>query len=201
MEYIAKVLADELKKRQEINPAYSLRSFAKMLGISPATLSQVISEKRPLGRKSQEKVLNKLGIKAESPISPQFIKVSQSLKLEEDIFSLISRWHYFAILSLSEVKGSLAAPSWIASQLGISIQQANQAMTRLKRMGIIEIQDDGSYKQVCPPLTTTDEIPSTAIQNFHKGILDLAKLKIEQTSVEKREFRSITMAANSKNIR
>jgi uncharacterized protein (TIGR02147 family) len=203
MTEIAEILRSELKARQELNSAYSLRSFARFLDISPATVSQVISEKRSLGRKSQERVLNKLGYKGESFLNelPRKQPKTSSVKLEDDIFELIGKWYYFAILSLSEVEGSRADSRWIASRLGITVTEANSAMTRLSRLKIIEIRDDGSFYQSSPAIVTSDEVPSSAIQEYHKSILKLAQLKIEQVPVDKREFRSVTIAGNSKKIK
>lgn len=200
MSSMPEILQSELAKRKELNPSYSLRAFAKFLDISPATLSQVISEKRHLGRKGQEKILDKLGIVSSNELSlPEVEK--PKLKLEEDIFEMIAKWHYFAILSLSEVKGAKADPRWIGSRLGISAEDANRAISRLERLGIIEIYGDNSFRQVSPPITTTDEVPSVAIQKFHQGLLSMAQLRIEQVPVEEREYRSLTFAGNSKKIK
>ena len=64
----------------------------------------------------------------------------------------------------------------------------------------IEIKD-GKFRQIGEPLKTTTDIPSSSIRNYHKGILALAQNKIEQVSVDKRDFSSITMAINSKNLK
>jgi len=198
---ISEILKSELKSRQSLNASYSLRSFAKFLEVSPATISQVISEKRSLGRKSEEKVLEKLGYHSKASDRAKIKKPSKSsVKLEEDIFELIGKWYYFAILGLSEVKGSRADSRWIAKKLGITSQEANQAISRLIRLKIITLREDGSFYQSSPAIVTTDEVPSMAIQEYHKGILKLAQLRLEEVPVEQREFRSVTIAGNSKKI-
>lgn len=200
MTNMSQLLDSELQKRQDLNPSYSLRAFAKYLEVSPATLSQVISGKRELGRKGQEKILSKLDIK-EASNKNSTKKVESKLKLEEDIFELIAKWHYFAILGLSKVKGAKADPQWIAHKLGITIGEANKAIVRLERLGIIEISKDKSFTQISPTLTTKDEVPSAAIREYHQSILKMAQFKIEQVPVEEREYRSITFAGNSKQIK
>lgn len=42
------ILADELKRRQRVNPKYSLRSFAQTLGIHSSSLSAILKGKRNL---------------------------------------------------------------------------------------------------------------------------------------------------------
>lgn len=58
-------LQDELSTRCARNPSYSLRSFAKLLEISPSALSALINGKRPLTNKTKERLGLKLGIKPE----------------------------------------------------------------------------------------------------------------------------------------
>ena len=103
-------------------------------------------------------------------------------------------------MSLGEL-GVKAEPSEISKKLGISREMANQAITRLKRLGIIEINPDRTFKQVSLPLKTKKEISSKAIRKYHKDILDLAKFKIDEIDISKREYKAITLAGNSKNIK
>lgn len=199
MNEISTILKVELETRQELNTAYSLRSFARFLETSPATLSQVISGKRQLGRKSQEKMLEKLGYRHNAPLNKKPKK--EEIRIQEDLFELIGHWYYFAILSLANLKGAKANPRWIASQLNITVEESNQAISRLERLGIIQINKDKSFQQISPPLKTTDEVPSMAIRNYHKSVLKMAQLKIDEVPVEKREYRAITISGNSKKLK
>ena len=63
-----KALAKELKERQLRNPGYSLRSFARDLGLSPAALSQVMSGKRHFSKGNAEKVISALSLIEENEI-------------------------------------------------------------------------------------------------------------------------------------
>ena len=54
------VLKTELAKRKALSPKYSLRDFAKDIGISPSLLSYVLSGKKGLSRKSAQKVATAL---------------------------------------------------------------------------------------------------------------------------------------------
>ena len=56
------ILKDHLRRRQEINPRYSLRAFAKKLGISPSKVSEVISGKKRISVERGEDVAKKLGL-------------------------------------------------------------------------------------------------------------------------------------------
>ena len=59
------ILRAELAKRQERNPSYSIRSFARCLGLGPTTISQALLRKRTLSKSSQRKVIAALKIRIE----------------------------------------------------------------------------------------------------------------------------------------
>ncbi len=203
MNQIRDILKKELERRQKNNSAYSLRAFAKYLDVSPAALSQIMSGKRGVSVKRLNFLMDKLGLSPKQQLKVLEIDSSYDRKtvvLKEDEFKLISDWFHYAILSLGELPDNSSDSRWIAKRLNISYKQANEALTRLHRLGIIEIKD-GKFRQIGEPLKTTTDIPSSSIRNYHKGILALAQNKIEQVSVDKRDFSSITMAINSKNLK
>ena len=112
MQGLGAYLKAELKRRQERNPCFSLRSFAKWLNISPAQLSQMMSGKRTVTGKTLGKVSERLGL---SPVErlqfmqasfPDFVEngAAESIALSEDQFRLISDWYHLAILSLTELR-------------------------------------------------------------------------------------------------
>ena len=54
------LLKDELQKRKEKNRSYSLRAFARDLGIGATSLSDLFNGKRKLSPKNVTKVMDKL---------------------------------------------------------------------------------------------------------------------------------------------
>ena len=60
--YYIRKIKEDLSQRQRKNPHYSLRAYAQYLGVHPATLSQIISDKRPLPLKNLNKVIEKLNL-------------------------------------------------------------------------------------------------------------------------------------------
>jgi uncharacterized protein (TIGR02147 family) len=195
-------LNDEFRKRKERNPNYSLRAFAKWLQVSPAQLSQMLTAKRPITFKTLKKISDRLDI---SPSSSQdlmrtlmkeqnFIQESESKSfqtLKEDQFRLVSDWYHLAILSLTKVRGSKPDSRWIARRLGIQAEEANQALQRLVRLGLLQLTP--SFKQIGEPFEVASEIPSAAIRKYHKQNLSLAIEKIETVDVSLRQFQSISL--------
>ncbi len=58
-------LQQELERRCQKNPRYSLRSFAKFLEIDPSALSKILNGKRPLGKRLIRRFAYRLGLTQE----------------------------------------------------------------------------------------------------------------------------------------
>jgi uncharacterized protein (TIGR02147 family) len=206
------ILNEELVNRQKMNKLFSLRSFARLLDISPAQLSQVMSGKRSLTLKMANKISDKLYM---DPLSKELfldslnnvklkrlrlsINHKDELLLKEDEFKIISDWPHFAILSLAHLKNNNFDSRWIAKRLGIDITRAVDVRDRLVRMNLIT-RKGSSFTRSKVKIKTSDDVASKSIQLSHLKNLDLAKSKLEETSVELREFSTITMAINSKHL-
>jgi uncharacterized protein (TIGR02147 family) len=62
MPFYSTYLAEELNRRKRRNNCYSLRAFARSLGIDPAILSRAIAGKRSLSAKTIRKIIYKLNL-------------------------------------------------------------------------------------------------------------------------------------------
>lgn len=201
---------EELAERTRRNPSYSLNAFSAFLGISPASLSQVISGKRPLTKKTAIKIINRCGFSAtdaqaflvsamglesqafeEAPVkeSPNF------RELEIDTFRIISDWYHLAILSLGDVKPNYSDPKWIAERLGIKERVAKEAFDRLVHLNLIKRRGKGYY-QCTKPLWTPTKRSIEAIRKYHSQNLALAENVLRQESAPVEYFSSVTMAVD-----
>lgn len=200
-------LRNQLIDFQKKNPAFSLRSFAKKLQVSPSSLSEILNGKRNVSKKLAVRILTRLGSdpKDQNKIIQLFdygkngIKVSSPknkyLELSADQFQILSQWHHFAILSLAETRGFSADPIWIAERLGIKISDADGALERLQRLGFIEWNRAKKNLKVCQgEMATSDDISNTAVRQSHFEDLKLAAQKLDEVDVNERDFTSITIA-------
>lgn len=198
-------LKNELKRRQDRNPAYSLRAFAKNLGVSPAQISQIISGKRTITMKTYKRIAEILHF---SPLeSAQFLEeVSQStgltkkqdLQVSEDQFRLISDWWNIGILTLARIKHAKKDAKWISEELGITIWEAESSLARLERMELIESGEE--LKRSDTVIRIQSEHSSLAIQKAHQQTLHLASEKLHSVPMERRDYTSMTMAINPENL-
>jgi uncharacterized protein (TIGR02147 family) len=185
------LLQTELSRRCERNPKYSLRAFAKALGMSHATLSQVISGKRPVSRKSVRKISECLALGPERRALG--VAPSEFEQIGVDTFSIISDWYHYAILSLLETPSSSIDPRWIARRLGISLAEAAGAVDRLKRLELIE-RRDGRWRQKGKRLRVDNVEASAAARKFHRQLLAKALESLENDPKPMRDFEGITLA-------
>lgn len=200
------LLLNELDQRRGRNPLYSLRALSRDLNIGLGSLSEVISGKRDLSKKNQLKVFHHLNLTTEQKNIFLNNKTSKNDKtseihqlLLEDEFKLIADWYYLAILNLAKLKTNKADAGWISKRLNIEPYQSLEALERLQRLKLLKIEKNKLIR-TSKPLTTSTEISSSAIRKHHSQNLHLAQNAIENVPVHLREFGSVTMSVNLKNL-
>ncbi len=197
------------------NPSYSLRAFARKVGINSGALSAFLNGKRRVSRKMALRISDNLGLdpqeRAEvlAHFQATFLKKSspsakseplQYLQLSSDQFRLISKWYHFAILSLMRTQGFKSDSDWIAERLGITATQSKEALERLSRLGMISIDSDGKIRRSKSKYRTTDDIANVSLRQGHAENLELAKDSLLKHSVTERDFTAATMSIDPKKL-
>jgi hypothetical protein len=194
-------LRDEFSRRVARNSHYSLRAFAKQLQINSGPLSEILAKKRNLSLSMARRITDRLmftptererflSLLADPVASP-----GQYKTLEDDSFRVISDWTHFAILSLLETKGAHSDPRWVSGRLGITALEAQSALERLERLGMVRRND-----QALVPVTgwtTTHDVPSEARQKFHRQSLQLVARALDDVPMPERDVTSVTVAVDS----
>ncbi|MBK9294828.1 MAG: TIGR02147 family protein [Oligoflexia bacterium] len=206
-EFSSIFLRREYQKRFEKNPLYSLRAFAKSLGMSHTVLSLVINGKRRLSKKAVFKITDHFGLDpaTQAKLLNHEEKMTYNYKqdyeqMNLDMFSVIADWENYGILSLLEIPNSKFESQWIAKRLGITLFQAKAAMERLLRLGLIEKQKNKRYKQSGKPIKIDNKISTPITRKFQKQVLEKAIASIENDPAEMRDITSITFAMNPEDI-
>lgn len=198
-----KLLKDELLKRQNKNPHYSLRSFAKFLEVAPGALSEILSGKRALSTKMTLKISKKLGL-SNMEVKELFVEGNfqkrRELMLESDLFNVISNWYHFALLNLIDTKDFVWSVTWISKRLGISVLQVKESLELLERVELIrkkeniyEVIEHGTIK-------SPEGIPSEAIKKYHDTILNKAKNSLYEQDIEERDISGISFVLNHRDL-
>ncbi|MFZ4713783.1 MAG: TIGR02147 family protein [Bacteriovoracaceae bacterium] len=215
------ILKAKFSERCERNVQYSLRAFARDLKISPQRLSHVMNGKIGLSTKSAGDIAIQLGLsgkekslfcslvqkkharskiqKAEAEKKLKDLKTSyQNINL--DHFKIVSDWYHFAIMELTLVKGFSSNPRLIAKSLGISEIEVKAAIERLLRLEMLAKDDAGNLKFAGQFFAEPGGIPSDAVKKFHRQLLSKASDALTLQSLEHRDFSSMVLAINEKDI-
>ncbi len=196
------ILTAEFHRRQERNPRYSLRAFAAFLGMSPAHLSQVMSGKRSLSFRTAEALAERLNLNPGErqralgglgPVRQRLTETESFYRLKEQEFETIASWEDYAVLGLASLESNKAEARWIAERVGLSVAQARVTLNRLVKLGLLSIEA-GRFFQTGRALTTTQDVRSAAIRQFHRGLLGKAVDTLDTVELDRRDFGAIIMA-------
>ncbi len=215
------ILKEEFEVRVQKNPRYSLRAFARDLGVAPSRIIETLSYKRGLSRTVASRIVKSLGLtKQESEIflnlvdavhgrsqvvrsralqSLNVARTSDYTTLQVDAFKLISDWYHYAILELTNVEGFQSDSDWISRRLGVPKTVIEAAIQRLKRLELLT-EEDSQFRATEAMTFTSSGIPSDGLKKHHEQILEKAKKAVFCQSVEQRDLSAVTIAIRSSEI-
>jgi uncharacterized protein (TIGR02147 family) len=205
------LLRERLRAAVRRNPRFSLRAFAKQLGVDHSTLSQVLRGRRRLSARALEAVGKRMGLSEEiiRAYSQSFRKKLDSKSLREsirsfpldlDTFQLLSVWHHYAILELIQIQGFKKDSRWIAVTLGIAVEDVNIAIQRLLRLGLLEMTRRGWVDKSGDAEFYSSALTETARNQMNREIHELAVQAIECIPSEHRAHRQMVIALDSKTL-
>ncbi|MCM2277682.1 MAG: DUF4423 domain-containing protein [Oligoflexia bacterium] len=220
------VLRNELASRCGRNPKYSLRSFARDVGLSPSRLSHVLKGDFGLSREAALAVSRRLGWSANECESFADLVDAQHARgklkrelaqkklearkesyqdLSAEFYRVIADWYHFAILELTKTAqfksdSASSRPERVARALGISVHEAAAAIERLKRLKLLTQKKDGALAAIGDFSANPAGIPSEAIRKSHKQILAKAIDAVDFQGVEERDLSSMILALDEKDL-
>ena len=141
-------LQQELAKRCARNPRYSLRAFARYLRLDHSTLSQLLRGRRRFTARTIEQVGARLSLVP--AVITQFVELERTppeswaarelRQLSRDAALSLAEWHHHAILELTRLASFRPDVRWIARVLDVPVDDVNVAVTRLARLGLLDMQ-------------------------------------------------------------
>lgn len=198
------VLQRELSKRCANNPRYSLRAFAKGLGIGHSQLSLVLAGKRNLSSASITKIGERLGLEMQEVLAmknfqhkhrgQEIALAHNQATMDLEAFMIISEWYHYALLSLFEVEGQDQSAEMLAKALGIPALEVRAAIERLERAGMIEKGADERWYQKSSPVRIENTHSTQATRRFQKKLMEKAMESLERDPFDQRDHSSMTMA-------
>ena len=206
--HFSEIMKDQFHERAAKNPAYSLRAFARDLGLTSGALSDILAKKVGVSAKRASAIAKKLAFEIED--RQFFCKLADAncakkkgqrdsseaelwkydtsyTNIADDAYRIISDWHHFALVELVRIKGFRFENEWIAKRLGISVEEIPKAIQRLLNLELLEVVD-GKLCQTYDLFVAPSGIPSDAARKFHSQVLQKASEALHGQKIEERDF-------------
>ncbi len=212
-------IADAQKAIKAKKPCFTYRYIAERVGMkSPGHITWIIQGKRNLSKKKIPLFAQIIGLDAkETEFFIGLVHFNQAkthvekkqfldalVRLQEPQKAIVqpasyefySKWYHSAIRELVAVKKINDDFRRIAHLLqpAITPKEAQQSIELLCRLGLIEKNKDGLYKQVKQAISTGDIWHSVAVRQFQMDSLDLAKGALNSVDAKQRDISTITMS-------
>lgn len=211
-------LLEEFRTRRSRNPNYSLRAFARDLGMPASKLSQNLRGLCGISVAKAEKIAERMSMREEdrglflalvesqharsrvarqqAALTLEKLKREQVDQLSPEKFAAIRDWYHFAILEMIDMVGFRPDPNWIASQLGLPLEVVSEAIERLKNLELLHVDEAGHWTQTHKDLELPSGPTSRPVREHHKQLVSKALVALDQLAVEKREFSSQTFSVD-----
>lgn len=113
-----------------------------------------------------------------------------------------SCWYIPVVHAMASLKDFRFEPRHVAHHTvpKLGIRQAREAFAILQDLGIFTVLDDGSFALAEPQLTTTSEIRSIWLREYHDAMIALATEAIERWPVESRNASSLTVTVRTDQV-
>jgi uncharacterized protein (TIGR02147 family) len=173
------------------NPQFSMRAFARTLGISPGGLSQILNRKIKLSIDRAHEIASKLQVSSKQverfltlveiesatnvgrklELIQKLDRKKGATDLAVDNFNLIASWYGFAILVFVTECASPLSVSLIARRLGITKAAVEVTLERLSRLELIEIIKSDArelkVKRLHDTVLVQTEFASEALKKYY----------------------------------
>lgn len=216
------ILESFFDRKKASQPGYSLRAFARDLGVSPAFASLVMKGKKRLPLRLVDRAVRVLDVDMESAyklkqeyvpeeilrshrlLDRQFMNNHADWVLQErQKLKALRHWFYIAILDLTTCADYDGTVEQIARRLGLALPTVEVALRELVELGLL-VEKDGRLVKTTKDMRLAASQSQADIRRFHSQLLDKAKEEMsEKTSSEdfsRRLITGITIAANPEKI-
>ena len=170
-------LQEELASRCVRNPRYSLRAFARYLRLDHSTLSQLLRGRRRFTARTVERIGTRLSLAP--AVITQFVELERTppeswaarelRQLSRDASLSLAEWHHSAILELTRLASFRPDVRWIARVLDLSVDDVNVAVTRLARLGLLDMQSATTWVDKAGNAEARIDVRSAAVVSALAG--------------------------------
>jgi uncharacterized protein (TIGR02147 family) len=212
-----------LSRRTTINPAYSLRAFARQLGLAPSSMSLVLQKKRHISLETAQMFARKLGLSGvEHEFFLSLVLLETSERAEEratakertrflreetrfhnvslDSFRAIADWYHLPIVEMTRMDRFEFSPPEVARRLGIPESSVVKASQRLESIGLIKKDPSGKFIKSTRRNISSSTDKNEAIRAFHKQMLRKAARAVDKQLPREKIIGSETFCFDKRDI-
>jgi uncharacterized protein (TIGR02147 family) len=221
----ADYLKDQLAYKKESNNSFSLRSWAKQLGMkSHGPLHAILNKQRKIPKKIVPALLKSLKLKSkEAKYFEVLVDFHRSKSIDEksyykdqleklspvplrelndlEAYKYITDPVHIILAEMTQLKSFKSDPLWIKQHLRLNqnLKEIEVMVNRLLKLGVVIEKGNKLFKPV-EHIYTKYDIKSDAIQQYHKTCSRIAIDEISIQEVAEREFNAIAFNIQKKDL-
>jgi uncharacterized protein (TIGR02147 family) len=218
-------LKDHLEELKTKNSAFSLRAWAKQLGMkSHAPLHDILNGKRKVPKKLIPPLLKSLKLDAKATKYFETLVDLQRSKSEDEkelylerlkklspaemrsvndleTYKVVSDPIHLILSELSQLKSFDPNPTWMKQNFRVNynMRDLENMYARLHSVGLL-FDKNGKVHRSTRHLYTTLETTSESVQKYHTVCSQLGQDLISKLPLEKKEFNSVALNLKNKDI-
>ncbi|MFP4417319.1 MAG: TIGR02147 family protein [Fibrobacterota bacterium] len=219
-------LDDYQKEQREVNPVFSHRYFAQKAGFSSTGLfSNILKGRRNLTPSLIARFAKAMKLsKKEEEYFECLVLFNQARTLDEknryyermlqtspldmevidkDCYEFYTHWWHSAIRELLYYYNFKDDYARLARKLDPPIrpEQAKKAIATLEKLGMIERDSEGFYRQSTKVITTgKDYVRSLQVANFQAATIELARESLDRHVKEQRDISTLTLTLSRESL-
>lgn len=204
----ADFLHSKYQERKQRNPKYSLRSFARDVGVSSGRLTNLLKGRDIPGEETIEKFSTIFELIQEDKDVLKKVIYSQkylrrgtgfSKQLNEHEFGRISDWKTWCIYTMFQATDYEPSVEWFCKKLNLMREDVELCLQKLNDLGVIA-PNEVFYEVICESVTTTNDVPSSSIRKFHKEFIPIGMDAMDMVDVQERDVSSLTFCIDKKKL-
>jgi uncharacterized protein (TIGR02147 family) len=216
------ILKEELDRRCALNPRYSLRAFARDLGIAPSRISEVLNGRRGISETAGARLARRLGLEglvrdgfvasiaaqhgrgaarkaaAATRLERLDAKVREAADAAKPSYYRLA-WYNGAVLQLAKLKRVKLTVATIVERLGIRDYQAEMALRYLQRTGYLR-QGEGRLVLGAAGRAEDAGRPTQHLRLQLSQMLDKAREASEALPEDHPDFPTTTLALDAQRV-
>lgn len=216
--------ASQMKKS---NPNWSLGSWALALKLkTTSSITKILKGERDAGEAITEKLINYFKfnqeqaqyfrdlvrlqkIKKDPTLANILLDKIKTLKtdeiskdIDEEDYSLLSNWFYFAICEMTRSKSFKQNYQWIASKLipKVPAEEIKKALYWLKKQDLLKTNAQGKLEPSYEKIYAINKKNSDVLKLYYSQLIQNSQYALLNTDPKERLFTSLIVHVNSKSI-